>query len=211
MINDIIKANTFQELNLTKRGKIINFSRKAEDEKSELDNAVIVGTAMIGWSKVLCIQFDRTFKAGTIGVVEGEKLTLAFEFATQKNLPVIATVVSGGMRIQEGVLALMQMAKMVVAVKQHSDKGLLYIAIVTNPTLGGASASFVSLADIIIAEKDAIYGFTGKRIIEETTHELLPRDFQTAEYAKRHGMVDIIANRDEIKQIISKLLRLHKM
>ena len=98
---------------------------------------------------------------------------------------------------------------MATAVKQHSNKGLLFISIVTNPTLGGASASFVSLADIIIAEKGATYGFSGKRIIEDTTHEKLSDDFQTAEYAKRHGMIDIVADRDEIKSLIGKLLRLH--
>ena len=129
---------------------------------------------------------------------------------TQRKIPVIAVVASGGIRVNEGTLALMQMAKMTAAVKQHSAKGLLYISVVTNPTLGGASASFVSLADIIIAEKHAVYGFSGRRIIEDTTHEQLPDDFQTAEYAKRHGMVDIVADKSEIKQIISKLLRLHE-
>lgn len=146
---------------------------------------------------------------GTIGVSEGEKITLAFEYAAKKKLPIVAVVASGGIRVQESTLALMQMVKMAAAVKQHSNKGLLFISIVTNPTLGGASASFVSLADIIIAEKGATYGFSGKRIIEDTTHEKLSDDFQTAEYAKRHGMIDIVADRDEIKSLIRKLLRLH--
>ena len=159
---------------------------------------------------IILIQFDKSDKMGTIGVAESEQITLAFEYATQKKMPVIAVIASGGIRVNEGTLALMQMAKMAAAVKQHSAKGLLYISVVTTPTLGGASASFVSLADIIIAEKDAIYGFSGRRIIEDTTHEQLPEDFQTAEYAKHHGMVDIVADKSEIKQIISKLLQLHE-
>ena len=118
-------------------------------------------------------------------------------------------VASGGIRVQEGTLALMQMIKMSAAVKQHCEKKLLFVAVVTNPTLGGASASFVSLADIIIAENGATYGFSGIRIIEDTTHEKIPDGFQTAEYAMQHGMVDIVANRDELKCLIRKLIRLH--
>lgn len=169
---------------------------------------MIISKCLTNGTEILLIQLDKSYKTGTIGVVEGEKISKAFEYATKKKLPVVLVVASGGIRVNEGTLALMQTAKMAAAVKQHSAKGLLYISVVTTPTLGGASASFVSLADIIIAEKDAIYGFSGRRIIEDTTHEQLPEDFQTAEYAKRHGMVDIVADKSEIKQIISKLLRL---
>lgn len=202
MICEYIDSDVFCELNIGDGQKI---------EKKQPQNALIISKCLISGSKILLIQLDKSYRAGTIGVVEGEKISMAFEYATQKKMPVIAVVASGGIRVNEGTVALMQMAKMAAAVKQHSAKGLLYISVVTAPTLGGASASFVSLADIIIAEKDAIYGFSGRRIIEDTTHEQLPEDFQTAEYAKRHGMVDIVANKSEIKQIISKLLRLHEL
>ena len=206
MICEYIEGDTFCELNV---GMGQQLSKIHGLNKGQLRNAVRVNTCLINKVKILLIQFDKSDKMGAIGVSEGEKITLAFEYATQKQMPVIAVVASGGIRVNEGTLALMQMAKMTAAVKQHSAKGLLYISVITNPTLGGASASFVSLADIIIAEKDAVYGFSGRRIIENTTHEQLPEDFQTAQYAKRHGMVDIVADRFEIKQIITKLLRIH--
>ena len=201
MICEYIDSDVFCELNIGDGQKI---------EKKQPQNALIISKCLINGSKILLIQLDKSYRAGTIGVVEGEKISMAFEYATQKKMPVIAVVASGGIRVNEGTVALMQMAKMAAAVKQHSAKGLLYISVVTTPTLGGASASFVSLADIIIAEKDAIYGFSGRRIIEDTTHEQLPVNFQTAEYAKHHGMVDIVADKSEIKQIISKLLQLHE-
>ena len=207
MICEYIEGDTFCELNI---GIGHQLSKIHGLNKGPLRNAVKVNTCSINKVKILLIQFDKSNKMGTIGVAESEKITSAFEYATQKKIPVIAVVASGGIRVNEGTLALMQMAKMTAAVKQHSAKGLLYLSVVTNPTLGGASASFVSLADIIIAEKYAVYGFSGRRIIEDTTHEQLPDDFQTAEYAKRHGMVDIVADKSEIKQIISKLLRLHE-
>ena len=205
MIRDIVDVDSFKELKVVKKKTFLTFLLP----KSEPDNAVTVGVAYIGRQKTMCIQLDKTYKMGTIGVFEGEKITLAFEYATEKRLPIIAVVASGGIRVQEGTTALMQMIKMSAAVRQHCEKRLLFIAIVTNPTLGGASASFVSLADIIIAENGATYGFSGKRIIEDTTHERLPDDFQTAEYAKQHGMIDIIVNKDELKYIIEKLFQLH--
>ena len=195
MICEYIEGDTFCELNI---GIGHQLSKIHGLNKGPLRNAVKVNTCSINKVKILLIQFDKSNKMGTIGVAESEKITSAFEYATQKKIPVIAVVASGGIRVNEGTLALMQMAKMTAAVKQHSAKGLLYISVVTNPTLGGASASFVSLADIIIAEKYAVYGFSGRRIIEDTTHEQLPDDFQTAEYAKRHGMVDIVADKSEI-------------
>lgn len=207
MIHDIVDVDSFQELKVVKTRKksfLTSFLTKGEP-----DNAVTVGVACVEKQKTICIQLDKAYKMGTIGVFEGEKITLAFEYATKKRLPVIAVVASGGVRVQEGTLALMQMVKISAAVKQHCKKRLLFIAIVTNPTLGGASASFVSLADIIVAENGVTYGFSGRRIIENTTHERLPVDFQTAEYAKQHGMIDIIVNKDELKCLIGKLFRLH--
>ncbi len=202
-----IESDAFRRLNLDVRR--LRRSSSILSDKTKDRNVVNLYTGLINGTEVLLIQFEKNDKMGTIGVSEGEKLTLAFEYAAQKKLPVIAVVASAGIRIQEGTPALMQMIKMASAVKQHSDKGLLFISIVTNPTLGGASASFVSLADIIIAENGAIYGFSGKRIVEITTHEQLPADFQSAEYVKQHGMVDIVANKDEIKTLLTKLLRSH--
>lgn len=207
MICEYIDVDTFCDLNIGMEQRLSNIN-SLNKEKSR--NTVKVYTCLIDKVKVLLIQFDKSDKMGSIGIAEGEKITSAFEYASQRRLPVIVVVASGGIRVNEGALALIQMAKMSAAVKKYSDKGLLYIAVVTNPTLGGASASFVSLADIIISERDAIYGFSGRRIIEDTTHEQLPDDFQTAEYAKRHGTVDIVADKSEIKQIISKLLQVHE-
>ena len=149
MICEYIEGDTFCELNI---GIGHQLSKIHGLNKGPLRNAVKVNTCSINKVKILLIQFDKSNKMGTIGVAESEKITSAFEYATQKKIPVIAVVASGGIRVNEGTLALMQMAKMTAAVKQHSAKGLLYISVVTNPTLGGASASFVSLADIIIAE-----------------------------------------------------------
>lgn len=201
MICEYIDSDVFCELNIGDDQKM---------NKQHPQNSLIISKCLISGSKILLIQLDKSYKAGTIGVAEGEKISMAFEYATKEKLPVVSVVASGGIRVNEGTLALFQMAKMVFAIKQHSDKGLLYISVVTNSTLGGASASFVSLADIIIAEKNSVYGFSGKRIIKDTTHEQLPEDFQTAEYAKRHGMVDIVADSSEIKQIISNLLLIHR-
>lgn len=209
MISNFIDDNTFQKLNVVKSKNTTILSSVTSCINKESHNAVIVGIASIGKTKFLCIHLDRTYKMGTIGVSEGEIITLAFEYATKKMLPIVATVASGGIRVNEGTTALMQMAKMSAAVKKHGNKGLLFISVITNPTLGGASASFVSLADIIIGESGATYGFSGKRIIEDTTHEQLPDDFQTAEYAKKHGMVDIVADKDEMKSLITKLIRAH--
>lgn len=208
MIIELIKDNTFQELNIIKMLRPIASIIKSHN-KYESASTLTVGIASIDHIKILLIQLDKSHKMGTIGVAEGEKITLAFEYATKKRLPVITVIASGGIRVQEGTVALVQMAKMATAVKKHGDKGLLYISVIKNPTLGGASASFVSLADIIIAEKGAIYGFSGRRIIEDTTHEQLPDDFQTAEYARQHGMVDVVVDKGGIKPLITKLLQIH--
>ena len=206
MINNYIDGYLFYDL-----GKDIDrrLSKRIGIGDIQIGNAVNVSICIINEMKALLFEINKLYKMGTIGVVEGEKISLAFEYAIKAKLPVIAIVASGGMRVNEGTLALMQMAKLTAVVKQHSDKGLLYIAVVTEPTLGGASASFVSLADIIVAERGAIYGFSGRRIIEDTTHEQLPDDFQTAEYAKLHGMIDIVADKAEIKSLITNLLRMH--
>jgi len=174
-----------------------------------MKNNVNISICTIDKENVVLIQFEKSSDMGAIGVAEGKRITFAFDYATKMELPVVAVVSSCGMRVQEGTLALMQMAKIILALKQHSDKGLLYIAIVIGHALGGASASLVSLADIIIAESTSLYGFTGKRIIEQTIHQKLSDNFQTAEYAKQYDMVDIVTNKNEIKGVLTKLLQLH--
>ena len=152
---------------------------------------------------------DGNFVMGTMGRVVGEKIKRAFDLACEKNLPVIGVTVSGGARMQEGIFSLLQMVKTAAAVKRHSDKCLLYVCVVTNPTLGGVAASFASVADIIIAEEGAVFGFAGRRIVEDTTKEKLPADFQTAEDVLRHGMVDMVIARDKIRPTLERILRLH--
>lgn len=176
---------------------------------ADVSNAITFGEDRVGSYRFVRIQFHKEFKNGTIGVSEGTVICRAFEWATRKRTPVIAWVSSAGIRVTDGTPALMQMIRIAGAVKEHSEKGLLLIAILENITLGGVSASLVSLADIIIAEKNALYGFSGKRIVQDTTHEQLPLDFQSAAFAKRHGMVDIVADRESIPLLITKLLRIH--
>lgn len=146
---------------------------------------------------------------GSMGSVIGEKLTMLFEQAAERGLPVIGYTVSGGARMQEGILSLMQMAKVSAAVKRHSDAGNLYVAILTDPTTGGVSASFAFLGDIILAEPKALIGFAGPRVIEQTIHQKLPENFQRAEFLLEKGFLDNIVERRKQKEYLTKLLRLH--
>ena len=157
---------------------------------------------------MLCVM-DSSFMMGSMGTVTGEKITRAFEYATENNLPVVVFTVSGGARMQEGILSLMQMAKTSGAVKRHSDKGLLYITVLTDPTTGGVTASFAMEGDIILAEPKALIGFAGPRVIEQTIRQKLPKDFQTAEFLLEKGFVDAVVNRKDMKKTLSKLLKLH--
>ncbi len=182
--------------------------RKAK-EATSLNEAVVYGEAKISGRAVVIFVMDGNFMMGTMGRVVGEKIKRAFDLACEKNLPVIGVTVSGGARMQEGIFSLLQMVKTSAAVKRHSDKGLLYVCVVTNPTLGGVAASFASVADIIIAEEGAVFGFAGRRIVEDTTKEKLPADFQTAEDVLRHGMVDMVVTRDNIRPTLARILRLH--
>lgn len=176
---------------------------------SKENETVITGIGKIHHKKCVFIVFEPLFMKGTMGLAAGEKISRAFAMACRKKLPVISISASGGVRLQEGTIALLQMAKTSSAVYRHSKKGLLYISVIENPTLGGVSASFASLADIIIGESSAIFGFTGKRIIEETIRDDLPDDFQTVEYARSHGMVDIVTKRDELRELLGYLLKVH--
>ena len=179
--------------------------RAASGEKE----AVLCGTAEIGGQSCCVFVMESYFMMGGMGSAVGEKITSLFEYATEHRLPVIGFTVSGGARMQEGLLSLMQMAKTSAAVKRHSDAGLLYIAVLTDPTTGGVTASFAMEADIILAEPGATVGFAGKRVIEQTTRKLLPKGFQTAEFVLEHGFVDNIVPRSNQKKMLTELLKLH--
>jgi len=182
---------------------------EAERNKTGLNEAVVTGYCAINNFSCVLIVMDSHFMMGSMGTVVGEKVCRAFEAAIKKRLAVIAFVASGGARMQEGPISLIQMVKTSAAVKKHSDKGLLYVSVITDPTTGGVSASFASLADIIIAEPRAVYGFTGKRIIQETIRKELPDDFQSAESALQNGAVDMVVERDRLQSVLTSILTLH--
>ena len=183
--------------------------RNARLSSREKD-AVVCGTAEIGGCPCALFVMDPNFMMGSMGAVVGEKIPRLFESATELGLPVVGFTVSGGARMQEGILSLMQMAKTSAAVRRHSDAGLLYLTILTDPTLGGVTASFAMDGDIIIAEPGATIGFAGPRVIEQTIRKKLPQGFQTAEFLLEHGFVDLIVPRHEQKETIASLLKLHR-
>ena len=183
---------------------------KVNKEKSNLNEAVVTGKCKInGNESIVCIM-DSSFMMGSMGTVVGEKITFAIEKAISENLPIIIFTASGGARMQEGILSLMQMAKISSSLAKLSEKGLLYITILTDPTTGGVTASFAMLGDIILAEPKALIGFAGRRVIEGTIKEKLPDDFQSAEFLLEKGFVDNIVKREELKSTLSLLLKLHK-
>ena len=179
-------------------------------EKTGLDEAVVTGTALIKGEKVALGIMDSNFIMASMGTVVGEKITRLFEFATDEKLPVVLFTASGGARMQEGIMSLMQMAKISAAVKRHSNAGLFYLTILTDPTTGGVTASFAMEGDIILAEPQSLVGFAGRRVIENTVREDLPEDFQKAEFLLEHGFVDAIVKRRELPDMIARLVRLHK-
>ncbi len=188
-----------------------NYTKKLSDEKAKTgeSESVITGIAKIGGMDVVLCVMDPFFIMGSMGTVTGEKITRAFEYATENSLPVVVFTVSGGARMQEGILSLMQMAKTSGAVKRHSDKGLLYITVLTDPTTGGVTASFAMEGDIILSEPGALVGFAGPRVIEQTIRQKLPKDFQTAEFVLDKGFIDAVVKREDLKKTITKLLALH--
>lgn len=171
--------------------------------------AVVCGAALIGNRKCCVFVMESGFMMGSMGSAVGEKITSLFEYALKFRLPVIGFTVSGGARMQEGLLSLMQMAKTSAAVKRHSDAGLLYIAVLTDPTTGGVTASFAMEADIILAEPGATVGFAGARVIEQTTNETLPEGFQRSEFVLEHGFIDSIVPRPQQKKLLAELLGIH--
>ncbi len=181
----------------------------AAKEASGEEEGVLCGTVKIGGYKTAVFVMDPNFMMGSMGTVVGEKITALFEYAVQKALPVIGVTVSGGARMQEGILSLMQMAKVSGAVKKHSEAGLLYVALLTNPTTGGVEASFAMQGDIILAEPDALIGFAGPRVIEQTLKEKLPKGFQRSEAVLSTGFVDAIVPRAKQKEYLTRILKLH--
>ena len=178
-------------------------------EKTGLDEAVVTGTALIKGEKVALGIMDSNFIMASMGTVVGEKITRLFEYATAEKLPVVLFTASGGARMQEGIMSLMQMAKVSVAVRRHSNAGLFYLTVLTDPTTGGVTASFAMEGDIILAETQALIGFAGRRVIETTVREKLPDDFQKAEFLLEHGFVDAIVKRLELRSTIARLLAFH--
>ena len=183
---------------------------KALQEKTKLDEAVLTGKAQIGGNDVVLGICDGRFMMASMGWAVGEKIARAVERATKEKLPVIIFACSGGARMQEGIVSLMQMAKTSAALKKHSDAGLLYISVLTNPTTGGVTASFAMLGDIILAEPKALIGFAGPRVIEQTIGQKLPEGFQRSEFLLEHGFIDRIIEREEMKDVLASILSMHK-
>ncbi|MFA6948862.1 MAG: acetyl-CoA carboxylase, carboxyltransferase subunit beta [Eubacteriales bacterium] len=188
------------------------YAGKLERSKrdSSENEAVVCGTCCIGGHSAALFAMEPYFMMGSMGTVVGEKITRLFEYAMSERLPVIGYTVSGGARMQEGILSLMQMAKVSAAVKRHSDAGLLYVTVLTDPTMGGVTASFAMQGDIIIVEPDALVGFAGQRVIEQTIRQKLPQGFQRAEFLRDKGFADDIIERKNIKEYLTKVLYIHK-
>ncbi|WP_343284044.1 acetyl-CoA carboxylase carboxyltransferase subunit alpha [Drancourtella sp. An12] len=184
---------------------------KALQEKTNLDEAVMTGKVQINGNEVVLGICDGRFMMASMGWAVGEKIARAVERATEEKLPVIIFACSGGARMQEGIVSLMQMAKTSAALKKHSDAGLLYISVLTNPTTGGVTASFAMLGDVILAEPNALIGFAGPRVIEQTIGQKLPEGFQKSEFLLEHGFIDRIVEREEMKEVLASILSMHKI
>jgi acetyl-CoA carboxylase carboxyl transferase subunit beta len=179
---------------------------KNYQERTGLTDAVISGYGMIDGYKVALAVMDFGFLAATMGSVVGERITRTIEYGTDQRAAVVIVSASGGARMYEGMLSLMQMAKTSGALARHAEQQLPYISVLTNPTTAGVMASFASLGDVIIAEPKSMIGFAGPRVIKETTHQDLPKGFQTAEFLQEHGLIDIIVHRKKMREQISQLL-----
>ena len=183
---------------------------EAAQKKTGLNDAVITGLGTIDGHKVSCAVMDFDFMGGSMGSVVGEKVTRAMEKAIELKLPVLVITSSGGARMQESALSLMQMAKTACACAKLDEAGLLYINLITDPTFGGVTASFGTLGDIIVAEQGARVGFAGRRVIEQTIRQKLPADFQTAEYLMKYGQVDVVSSRKDLKATLANILAMHE-
>ena len=212
----IIDEGTYERFDLkletTNPLKLEDYPKKLKSlrEKTGLEEAVSCGTGNINGEKVVICIMDSGFLMGSMGVVVGEKITYSIEQAVEQKLPLIIFSVSGGARMQEGIISLMQMAKTTAALTKLDEAGLLYISVLTDPTYGGVTASFASLGDIILAEPKAMIGFAGQRVIEQTIGESLPEGFQTAEFLLEHGFIDKIVERQDLKETLYRLIKFHK-
>ncbi|GMQ59521.1 acetyl-CoA carboxylase, carboxyltransferase subunit beta [Vallitalea sediminicola] len=215
-ISQIIDSGSFKELNANIGTKnILDFPDyldkiSALQKKTGLKEGVITGEGRINKVKVVIAVMDSRFMMGSMGEAVGEKITRAIEHATNKKLPIIIFTASGGARMQEGIVSLMQMAKTSSALAKHSEAGLLYITVLTDPTTGGVTASFAMLGDIILAEPGTLIGFAGARVIEQTINQKLPEGFQKAEFLLEHGYIDMIVERRDMKNTLYKLLEFHR-
>lgn len=213
---ETLDRGTFREFSRTLAGGdplgFPGYKEKLEKSrrKTHLREAVVTGTGRIGGVKTVICVMDKSFMMASMGVAVGEKITRACEYATKKRLPLIIFAASGGARMQEGILALFQMAKTSAAIALHDEAGLLYISVLTDPTTGGVTASFASLGDITIAEPGALIGFAGPRVIEQTINQELPEGFQRAEFQEDHGFVDMIVERKDMRDSLATILRLHE-
>ena len=201
----------FQEIKVTNPLEFPGYEEKLKkaEQKSDLDEGVLCGVGNINSKKVATAIMDSNFMMGSMGSAVGERITRIIEYATQNKLPLIIFTASGGARMQEGIISLMQMAKTSAAIARHDEAGLLYISVITNPTTGGVTASFAMLGDIIISEPGAILGFAGRRVIENTINQKLPEDFQSAEFMLEKGFIDDIVDRKNLKNYLSRVLKLH--
>ncbi|MEO0457184.1 MAG: acetyl-CoA carboxylase, carboxyltransferase subunit beta [Cyanobacteria bacterium P01_A01_bin.114] len=217
-IQQLIDAKTWQPLDeiVSPKDPLRFRDRKAYGDrlrdmqnKTKLIDGVQTGLGKLDGNPVALGVMDFRFMGGSMGSVVGEKLTRLIERATQESYPVVIVCASGGARMQEGMLSLMQMAKISAALDRHRASRLLYVPVLTNPTTGGVTASFAMLGDIILAEPKAMIGFAGRRVVEQTLREKLPDNFQTAEYLLHHGFVDKIVSRTQLKSLLSQLIKLH--
>lgn len=214
-IKQIADEGTFEEIGaniLTKDPlKFEGYLKKVEvlKEKTKLEEAVKCGICEIEGEKAVIAVMDGNFLMGSMGSAVGERITMAVETAIQEKLPLVIFSVSGGARMQEGIVSLMQMAKTSAAIAKLNDAGLLYISVLTDPTTGGVTASFASLGDIILAEPDALIGFAGPRVIEQTIKQKLPEGFQKSEFLLEHGFIDKIVERKDMKNTLYQIIKLH--
>ena len=208
----LIDEGTFIEDDITLSSKdFLNFpgdqdKLEGSQEKSRMLDGVISGIGKINGIDISIAVMEFNFMGGSMGSVVGEKITRAFERGLEKNIPVVVVSSSGGARMQEGILSLMQMAKTSGAVKRLNEAGIPFISVPVDPTTGGVTASFAMLGDIIVTEPNALIGFAGPRVIEQTVNQKLPKGFQRAEFLLEHGMVDVIAERKELKTTIYRIL-----
>lgn len=179
-------------------------------KKAGIKEGVVTGHCKIEGHNAVIAIMDSHFMMGSMGSVVGEKVTRAVETATREKLPIIIFTTSGGARMQEGIISLMQMAKVSEALGRHDEAGLLYVTVLTDPTTGGVTASFAMLGDIILSEPKALIGFAGQRVIQGTIHQKLPEGFQRAEFQLEHGFVDRIVHREELREELGKILQMHE-